>query len=53
VKLRRLEIEADRALDRLAELIAENQGLSKDEVKRNIKQMREDIERRHSQRHLH
>jgi thioredoxin-like negative regulator of GroEL len=52
-KLRRLEINVDRALDKLAESIAKNQGLMKEDVKRTLKQMQEDIERRHSQRHLH
>jgi hypothetical protein len=52
-RLAKLAIIVDRALDELAEHIAEKQGLVKAEVKENIKQMSEDIERRHRQRHLH
>jgi hypothetical protein len=52
-RLAKLAITVDRALDELAEYIADSKGLVKAEVKANIKQMSEDIERRHRQRHLH
>jgi hypothetical protein len=46
-RLAKLEINFDRAIDRLAEHIAATRGLVKAEVKATIKQMSEDIERRH------
>jgi thioredoxin-like negative regulator of GroEL len=52
-KHRRAKINVERAFDRLAEHVAETQGLVKEDVKRNLKQMHEDIKRRFSQPYLH